>query len=219
MRALGAVGRRHQLHEVGFVGAGDEALDAVDDVVVAVAHRDRAHAARIGAGVGLGLGEAGLQLAAHRRQQILFLHLAFERIQNGAHRRPGNAAHAARRQRNRARQFLLDDRARQHRQFGAAELFRDVHFPEAQILGALREPLIIFRLELLAAFQRRLPLDRDHFAVDKAPQRLLEHAQFFGKFEVHYFFSSRQTTRTSTATAPCWRTMSGLSSISAMRAR
>ena len=100
VRALGAVGRRHQLHEVGVAGAGDEALDAVDDVMVAVADGDGAHAARIGAGIGLGLGEAGFQLAAHRRQQILLLHLAGERIENGAHARPGDVAHAARRQRD-----------------------------------------------------------------------------------------------------------------------
>ena len=82
MRALGAVGRRHQLHEVGLVGAGDEALDAVDDVMVAVAHGGGAHAAGIGAGVGLGLREAGFLLAAQHRQQILLLHLAGERIED-----------------------------------------------------------------------------------------------------------------------------------------
>ena len=79
MRALGAVGRRHELHEVGLVGAGDEALGAVDHVVVAVAHGGGAHAAGIGAGVGLGLREADLLLAAQHRQEILLLQLAGER--------------------------------------------------------------------------------------------------------------------------------------------
>src|SRR5262249_57786998 len=34
-RALRAVGRDHELHEIGVAGAGDEALDAVDQVVIA----------------------------------------------------------------------------------------------------------------------------------------------------------------------------------------
>jgi len=63
-RALCAVGRDHELHEIGITGAGDEALDAVDQVMIAVAHGGGAHAAGIGAGVGLGLREAGLLFPA-----------------------------------------------------------------------------------------------------------------------------------------------------------
>ncbi len=66
-RAFGAIGRDHELHEIGVVGAGDEALDAVDHVVVAVAHGGGAHAAGIGAGIGLGLREASLLLPAQQR--------------------------------------------------------------------------------------------------------------------------------------------------------
>ena len=47
MRALRAVGRRHQLEEMRLVGAGDEPFGAVDDVMIAVAHRGGAHAAGI----------------------------------------------------------------------------------------------------------------------------------------------------------------------------
>ena len=47
MRALGAVGRRHKLQEVGFVGAGDEALGAIDHIMIAVADGGGAHAARV----------------------------------------------------------------------------------------------------------------------------------------------------------------------------
>src|SRR5579859_8080841 len=60
--------------------------------MVAVAHRDGAHATGIGAGVRLGLGETGYLLAAQRRQQILLFHLAFERIENRPHARPHDAA-------------------------------------------------------------------------------------------------------------------------------
>ena len=58
-------------------------------------------------------------------------------------------------------------------------------FQKPRSLARLAEALVIFRLELLAARQRRLPLDRNHLGVDEAPQRLLEDAQFFGKLEVH----------------------------------
>ena len=166
-------------------GASDEALDAVDHVKVAVAHRGGAHAARIGARIGLGLREAGLLLAAQRRQQILFLHLAFEREQDMADGRTGNAAAAARRQRDRARQLRLDDRFRQRGETGAAVFLRNIHHPEAEIFRAFGKTLVIFGLELLAALGRGLPLDRDHFGIDETPQCVLEDAQFLGKLEIH----------------------------------
>ena len=74
--------------KASLVGAGDEALDAVDHVVVAVAHGGGAHAAGIGAGVGLGLREADLLLAAQHRQQVFLLQLAGERVED-ARARPG----------------------------------------------------------------------------------------------------------------------------------
>ena len=67
-----------------IVGAGDEALGAIDDVVVALAHRGRAHAAGIAARVGLGLGQAPVQLAADGRQQIFVLLRFVEMIENWA---------------------------------------------------------------------------------------------------------------------------------------
>ena len=183
MRALGAVGRRHQLHEVGLVGAGDEALDPVDDVVVAVAHRGGAHAAGIGAGVGLGLREAGALLAAQHRQQILLLHLAGERVEDAAHGRAGDAF-AARRQRDRARELLGHDARAQQRQAGAAVFLRHLHHPDAERpWRAGDEPLAIMRLDLLAL--ERVALDRNELGVHEPPQRLLEHAQLLGKLEIH----------------------------------
>src|SRR5262245_46531561 len=77
-RALGAIGRDHKLHEICLAGAGDKSLDPVDHVVLAVAHSGSAHAARIGSGIGLGLSEAGLFLAAQQRQQVFLLHLTLE---------------------------------------------------------------------------------------------------------------------------------------------
>ena len=76
--ALVRIGHRKDLREIGFVGSGDEALDAVDDVVVAVAHGRRAHRCRVGAGVRFGLREAASLLAAYHRHQIFFARLPFE---------------------------------------------------------------------------------------------------------------------------------------------
>ena len=76
--ALLRIGDREHLGEVGIVRAGDEALDAVDDVVVAIAHRGRAHGGGIGAGIGLGLGEAAGLLAADHRHEVMLARLPFQ---------------------------------------------------------------------------------------------------------------------------------------------
>src|SRR5262249_27023366 len=90
-RALAAVGRGHQLDEIGVAGAGNEALDAVDQVLLPVAHGGGAHAAGVGAGIGLGLREASLLLPTQQRQQVSLLHLALERIEDAARGRARDA--------------------------------------------------------------------------------------------------------------------------------
>ena len=61
-RCVGSVFDRGD-HEVGVDAVGDERLRAVDDVVVAVADRRRAHRREVGADAGLGHGDGGDQLA------------------------------------------------------------------------------------------------------------------------------------------------------------
>src|SRR5262249_17918205 len=117
------------------------------------------------------------------------------------------------------RQFLDHDRALEQRQPGAAIFLRHLHHPDAEILGALLEALQILGLDLLALRRDGLAFDRNELGVDEAPQRFLEHTQFFGQFEFHYVPPVRQITRTSTATAPLARTISGLISMSSIRAR
>src|SRR5215831_5812915 len=200
-RALCAVGRDHELHEIGVTGSCDEALDAVDKVVIAVAHGDGAHAAGIGAGVGLGLREAGLLLSAQQRQQVLLLHLALEGVENAACGRTGNAL-AARRYGDGARELFPYHGAREDRHAAAAIFRRHVELPDAELPGAALEALEIFRLDLFAVGS--LPLDRDQLVVDEAPQRGFEDSQLFRQFEIHCLYapsaSSRHNTRTSTAT-------------------
>src|SRR5215813_9861638 len=200
-RALGAVGRDHELHEIGVTGAGDEALDAVDQVVIAVVHGGGAHAAGVGAGVGLGLREAGLLLSAQQRQQVLLLHLALQRVEDAARGWTGNAL-AARRYGDGAGELFPHHGAREDRHAAAAILRRNVELPDAQLLGAPLETLEVFRLDLFAV--GGLPLDRDQLVVDETPQGGFEDSQLFRQFEIHCLYapstSSRHNTRTSTAT-------------------
>src|SRR6266702_4980016 len=201
-RALCAVGRDHELHEIGVTGAGDEAFDAVDQVVIAVAHGDGAHAAGVRAGVGLGLREAGLLLSAQQRQQVLLLHLALQRVEDAARGWTGNAL-AARRYGDGAGELLPYHGAREDRHAAAAIFRRNVELPDAQLLGAPLEAFEIVRLDLFAV--GGLPLDRDQLVVDETPQGGFEDSQLFRQFEIHCLYapsaSSRHNTRTSTATA------------------
>src|SRR6516165_236633 len=200
-RALRAVGRDHELHEIGVAGTGDEALDAVDQVVIAVAHGGGAHAAGIGPGVGLGLREAGLLLSAQQRQQVFLLHLALQRVENAARGWTGNAL-AARRDGDGARELFPHHGAREGRHAAAAIVRRHVELPDAELLGASLEAFEILRLEFFAG--GGLALDRDQLIVDETPQRGFEDSQLFRQFEIHCPYvaspSSRHKTRTSTAT-------------------
>src|SRR6185295_5359659 len=67
------VGHRHQLDVVRASRRRDEAFGAIDDEIVAVAHRARAHVGGIAAGVGFGLGKAKSHLAAQHRFEKSFL--------------------------------------------------------------------------------------------------------------------------------------------------
>jgi len=81
------------------LAAGDELLDAVEHITVAVAPRARAQLRGVGAGLRLGQGKAAQQLAARqRRQPALLLRAAAVAQQDGVDRAVGDAdggAHAA----------------------------------------------------------------------------------------------------------------------------
>ena len=184
MRAFRAVGRRDQLGEMRLVGAGDEALRAVDDVVIALAHRGRAHAAGIAAGIGLGLGQAPVQLAPDGRQQVLLLLLFVEMIEDRA---DVGAEHvdAARGQRDGAAKLGP------HRDLGdqphaePAVFLRHVIAGQPQLLGLGGEMRANLRLELVVF--ARGPLDRDQLAIHEFADGVLEHPDFFRKLEVQPF--------------------------------
>ena len=176
MRALRPVGRCHQDDEIRFLRGGDEALGAVDHVVIAVAHGGGAHRTGIGAGVRLGLREAALALAADGRQEVTLAHLAFERIERGAHVGAENA-HAARRECDGAADLRPHYRARKLSEALAAIFLRHVDLPEAERLAAFDEMRLDLGLELGAV--ERFAFERDQFVVDKAPHHVAERTQLF----------------------------------------
>ena len=172
-RALLGIGRGDELQEVRALRVRDEALVAVDHVMVAVAHRGRAHAARIGAGIGLGLREGGGLLAAQDRIEIALLLLGRQRQQDRAHLRPEDAGSASR-QRHGACQLLGHDRDREQAQVLSAELGRRLEQPESKLAGLGFELLADLRLEVRPV--HGVHFDRDEFPIDKPPNGLLEHS-------------------------------------------
>ena len=71
--ALGLVGHGKDHEGVSHVAVGDEALGAVEDVVVALQHRHGLLAGGIGTGVGLGQAEGADLLAGEQVRQVLAL--------------------------------------------------------------------------------------------------------------------------------------------------
>ena len=67
------IGLREDGVEVRDAGVRDEALAAVEDVLVAVADRGRPHRGRVGAGAGFGQRVGGQPLAARELRQVLLL--------------------------------------------------------------------------------------------------------------------------------------------------
>ena len=176
MGALGRIGNRHQLTDIRFSRSGDEALGAVDDIVIALAHRASFHRRRIGAGIRLGLHEAELFLSSqHRVHETLFL-FRIERVENRPHFRAEDAL-AARRQRHRARQLFPHQHLRQAAEPAAAVLFRHVEHPQPHLAG------LFFQLFADVGLQFHVldgvHLDRNQFLVDELAHRVFQHLQFF----------------------------------------
>ncbi len=158
VRALGAIRRRHQDDEIGAVRVGDEALHAVDDVAVAVAHRRCAHRARVGAGVGLGLREATLALAADRSASDSARACRLRAHNSGARMSGPRMRTRAHRQRDRAPELGPDNRTAKHTEPLPAPFLRQIELPQAERLAALDERRLDVGLELAAlerfAFER-----------------------------------------------------------------
>jgi hypothetical protein len=170
------------LGEIRIVGPGDEALDAVDDVVSAVAHRRGAHRRRVGAGVRFGLGEAAPSFSADHRHEILFPRLALELVEDRADGRSEDVD-VARGQRRAARDFAPDNDLGHHAEPEAAEFLRHVVQPEPERLRLAAQPLrqLLLHLDVVDDFA----LERDQLAVDETADVFLQQAKLFGKLEIH----------------------------------
>ena len=121
---------------VGVAAVGDEALGAVDHVLVALAYRRGAHARDVGAGVRLGQAEGGQQRRFGEHAQVLLLGL----LRAAQRDRRGRQAVAAERgldPRAAPRELFLDQAAIQVAGARAAVLLGDVRVHQAHIPSLL----------------------------------------------------------------------------------
>src|SRR5262249_8271108 len=123
---------RDELKKVGTLYMRDEALVAVDHVVIALANGAGLHAARIAASLRLGLRECGIFFAAQDRIEIALLHLLVQPQQDRPRRRTEYAVTAIG-QRDRSVHLFPHDREREQREALAAELGRRIEQPQPQL--------------------------------------------------------------------------------------
>ena len=165
------VGLRHEHDEVGARAVGDERLRAVDDVVVAVAHRARADSGDVRAGAGLGDAERGDLLALDRRHQVGLLQVLGAELQDRRRRHVGVDGDAHREPAVvRLRHRLATHDRHEVVAALAAVLLGEVDAEEAELAHALEDPVReAVALPLLGVGRKLLPAE----ALDRLAQRLV----------------------------------------------
>ena len=140
--------------------------------MVALAYGARTHAAGIGAGVRLGLGEGDCDLAAQRREEEALLLLVVAEVKDRA---DGGAEQVvvAERQRLGAGDLLLHDAAGKHAEAQAAVLLGHVELPEPERLHLLLQRLEHRLVQLLVEID--LHLDGDQLLVHELAKQALHH--------------------------------------------
>ena len=183
------IGDGEDLGKIRFVGAGDETLDAVDHVMIAIAHRSGPHGRRIRARIRFGLRKTSSLLPPDDRHEIFFSRGAFELVENGTDRRAEHA-HAARGQRRRAADLAPHNHLGQHAQPKPAEFLRHVIEPQPQRMRLAAQPVgqLLLRLHIVD----NLAFERDQFTVDEAPNVLFQKAQLLRKLEIHCAYLARE---------------------------
>ncbi len=123
---------------VGVAAVGDEALRAVEDVLVTLLDGGRAHARDVGAGVRLGQAERGELELLGQHPEVLLLGLlgAAEDDRRGGQAVAGQARADAR---TAPAELLLDQAARQEVEARAAVLLGDVGVHQAHFPGLLED--------------------------------------------------------------------------------
>ncbi len=160
----------------------DETFVAIDDVTIALPHRGRAHAARIGAGIGLGLRKGRRFFAAQNRMEIAILLLRAERQQNGTYLRSEDSR-STRRQRNRPGELFIDDGQSEQTQILAAEVCRNFEEPQPKLLGLYFQSVANIRLKVWAV--HRLHLDGDQLPIHKFSDGILKKSDIVREIEIH----------------------------------
>jgi len=176
------IGHREDLRKIRLVGAGDETLDAIDQVMVTIARRGGPHRCGIGARIGFGLREAASLFPPNDRHEVLFSRRAFEPVQNGTDRR-SEYAHATRRQRRGAADLAPHNHLGHHAEPKPAEFLRHVIEPQPERLRLVPQPVgqLLLRLHIVDNFA----FERDQFTIDEAPNVLFQKAQLVRKLEIH----------------------------------
>ena len=122
--------------DVGDPGVGDPVLRAGQDVVVAVAHRPRAHGGHVAAGVGLGQAVAGLDLAGRHPWHVGLLQLLAAPVHDRQHPELGDED-GQRRRRADAGQLLDGDGLGDGVRAGAAVGLGDAEGGQLHLLAGL----------------------------------------------------------------------------------
>ena len=178
-RAVLFAGRHEDDREIGDVGMADEMLGAVEHPVAAILDGRRLHAAQVGAGAGLGHGQAIRLLAADAREQIFLALLGRAGEQDV--RRPRHAGPVQRIVG--AAELLFVEQPGRRIQPGAADIGRHVGGiePGGDRLGL--ELLDKLAAQMTAALH--LLLMRVELVLDEGARRLDDQALLVGKAEIH----------------------------------
>src|SRR4029453_18336912 len=175
--APGAIGLAEDERERRLAAGGDEALAAVEHVVIAVARRDRRLVRGVGAGLRLREREAaGGEAGGDRPEELLALRVGAEPVERVAVERVVDR-HDDRVARARPRDLLEGDDVRDRAGAAAAPPLGDRHAHEPELAHALD------RLVREAAVAIDLGGDGPDLGVGELPHRRLDHLLLVGQFQ------------------------------------
>src|SRR6267142_4821285 len=166
----------------------DEALVAVDDIVITLANSAGLYAAGIAASLRLGLRECRGFFAAQDGIEIALLHLFRQPQQDWARRWPEHAITTVG-ERNRAVHFFPHHRECEQRKALAPEFGRRVELPQSQLACLRLQRSLDLRLEVRSL--HAVHFNRDQLAIDELAHRVPQQPDLFRQLEVHTFSPRR----------------------------